>query len=183
MPKISLVAKNYAKALFVTAKKHNSLEKVTKEIKLFRDNFSKTFASELKNPIISKTDLSKIMKEILSSLSLSKISSDFLVAVSNNRRINLLPEICEVFFNMVKAYEGILNVSLISSHQILDESLQKIQQIIERSFEGKKIVIHQTIDKDLIGGFQIKINSQLIDASIKNEINQIGSNLLKATQN
>ena len=87
MPKVSIVAKNYAKALFNSSKKHSVLESVFKELESFRNNFNNSFANELKNPVISRQDIEKIMKEISQKFNFSKITTEFFVTLSKNHRL------------------------------------------------------------------------------------------------
>ena len=64
MTQISLVAKNYAKALFGAAKDNNNIDKIAKEFDIFKKSFGTNFVNELQNPAISKADSIKIITEI-----------------------------------------------------------------------------------------------------------------------
>ncbi len=61
MPRVSVVAKTYAKTLFTIANTQNLIDKITDELEFFRQNFSNNLAHELKNPVISKADMQKII--------------------------------------------------------------------------------------------------------------------------
>jgi F0F1-type ATP synthase delta subunit len=102
MPRVSVIAKNYAKALFSAAKSSNSIDKVATELESFKKSFSIDFARELKNPVIAKSDSAKIIIEIAKGLKLGKLLSDFLVAVTRNKRLNLFPEIYEEFNRLLR---------------------------------------------------------------------------------
>ena len=49
MPRISVIARTYAKTLFLASKNSNSIDKVSDDLELFRKNFSNEFANELKD--------------------------------------------------------------------------------------------------------------------------------------
>ena len=182
MPRISVVAKNYAKALFAAAKKSNALDKITEELENFRQSFSLDFARELKNPVISKVDSTKIINDIAKNLNLGKLLSDFLTAVTRNKRLNLFPEIYEEFTRLNKIQKNILEVELISTTKLEKAAIEKIRASVGKKHLGKIIEIKETIKKEILGGLQIKIGSNLIDASLKNQISNIGKELIRAAK-
>lgn len=182
MPRISVVAKNYAKALFAAAKKANTIDKISDELDKFKQSFSLDFARELKNPVISKTDSTKIISDIAIGLKLGKLISDFLIAVTRNKRLNLFPEIYEEFTRLAKLQKNILEVELISTEKLADAELEKIKTTINKKHPGKIIEIKQTVKKEILGGLQIKIGSNLIDASLKNQISSLSKELIRAVK-
>lgn len=182
MPRVSVIAKNYAKALFAAAKKSNSIDKIHQELDSFKQSFSLDFARELKNPVIAKADSTKIIKEIAQTIKLGKLTTNFLVAVTRNKRLNLFPEIYEDFTRLTKIYKNILDVELISTEKLDDSALQQIKAAVSKKHPGKEIEFTQTIKKEILGGLQIKIGSDLIDASLKNQLATISKELIRAVK-
>jgi F-type H+-transporting ATPase subunit delta len=180
MPRASVVAKNYAKALLVAARKSNSVDKVVLELETFKQNFSTSFAHELKNPVIAKNDLVHIIQEVTQKFSLGALSSNFFASIVRNRRLNLFPEIYEEFLRLVKQYKNILEVEVIVAKKAPQEQLDKIKALIAAKYPGKTIFIRELVREQIIGGFQVKIGSQVIDASLQNQLNKIGKDCLKA---
>lgn len=179
MPRVSVIAKTYATTLFRVAKGNNSIDKVSAELDLFRKNFSSEFANELKNPVISKKDIIKIINEISSRFKLGNISSNFFAAIVKNRRLNLFPEIHEEFNRIVMEFNNIIEVEIVSTFALNDH--ENVKKIIEKFYPGKKILIKQTISKEILGGMQIKVGSKVIDASLKNQLEQIKKKCLQAS--
>lgn len=182
MPRVSLIARNYAKALLTTAKKHGSIDKIHQELNNFKNSFSLEFARELKNPVIAKSDSIKIIQEIAKKLELGKLTSDFLAAVTQNKRLNLFPEIYEEFNHLARLEKNILDIEIISIEKLDQASLDKLRETISKSNPNKLIEFHQTIKKEILGGLQIKIGSNLIDASLKNQLATISEELIKAAK-
>lgn len=177
MPRVSVIAKTYAKTLFTVAKNKNSIEKTSEELELFRQNFSNSFAHELKNPVISKNDIIKIINEVTSRFKLSNLTSNFFASIVKNRRLNLFPEIHEEFNRMVNSYKKILEVEVISTVNV---NLETIRKFIEKSYPDQKILIKHSISSKILGGLQIKIGSKIIDTSLKNKIEKIQKECLQA---
>jgi F-type H+-transporting ATPase subunit delta len=177
MPRISVIARTYAKTLFLASKNSNSIDKVSDDLELFRKNFSNEFANELKNPVISKDDMIKIINEVTSRFKLGNLTSNFFASIVKNRRLNLFPEIHEDFNRMVQEYKKILEVEVLSTINI---NVENIKKLLEKSYPDKKILIKHTLSPKILGGLQIKIGSKIIDASLKNQIEQIKKECLLA---
>jgi F-type H+-transporting ATPase subunit delta len=177
MPRVSVIAKTYAKTLFLASKNNNSIDKVSEELELFRKNFSNSFANELKNPVISKDDMLKIINQITSRFGLGALSSNFFASIVKNRRLNLFPEIYEEFNRMVLEYKKILEIEVLSTVNI---NIDNIKKLFEKSYPDKKILIKHILSPKILGGLQIKIGSKIIDASLKNQIEQIKKECLLA---
>lgn len=176
----SAIAKNYAKSLFLASKKENSLEKTTAKLQEFKQNFDKNFIKELQNPVISKNELEKIFAEIAKKFDFSQIISNFFILVAKNRKFGLINQIIDEFENIVKLQKNILEVEIISAQNIEDSELKNLTQIIAKKYSNKEIETKIIIKPDILGGFQIKIGSKLIDASLQNQIVAIGKECLKA---
>ena len=170
MPRASVIAKNYAKALFVATKKSNSLDKVVSELEEFKKNFNSSFAHELQNPVISKTDLEKVMEEITKKLALTRITSDFFMAVARNRRLSMFPEIHSEFCHLIKKQKNILEVEVIFASKPTKLQFDQIKTLVEKKYSDKIIEIKETFNEKILGGFQVKIGSDIIDASLKNQL-------------
>ena len=179
MSKISIVAQNYAKAIFAVAKKNGSINQIEQELNLFNNYFSVDFAKELQNPTITKPDSTKIVEEIAKNLNLSNFVRDFLIIIIRNKRIDLFRQILVEFNRLNKIEKNILEIKLISTAKIAKSHIDKIAAIFSKKYPNKAIEIIELIDQKILGGLQIKIGSNLIDASLKNQINIIKSDLKK----
>ncbi len=173
MPRVSVIAKNYAKALLAGAQKSNSVDKISKELDIFKQNFSTSFAHELKNPVISKNDLVKIIQEVTGKFNLSTLSSNFFASIVRNRRLNLFPEIYEEFSRLVKQQKNILEVEVITAVKSDEIHLERVKSIVEKKYPGKVIAIKETLKGKILGGFQVKIGSEVIDVSLKNQLDNL----------
>ena len=180
MPRASVIAKNYAKALFVATKKNNSIDKVAAELEEFKKNFSSSFAHELQNPVISKTELEKVMEEITKKLALTKITTDFFMAMARNRRLSMFPEIHSEFCHLVKKQKNVLEVEVIFASKPSKNHFDQIKSLVEKKHSDKVIEIKETFDAKILGGFQVKIGSNIIDVSLKNQLSNLEKQLSAA---
>jgi len=173
MPRISVVAKKYAKSLFLVARKNNNLNEVFEELNTFKQNFSTSFSNELKNPVISKNDLDKIIKEVAKKFKLGSLTTNFFGSIVRNRRLNLFPEIFEEFSRIHREYQNILEVELIFASEPKKDQVEQVKLVIGKKYPDKKIATRILIKEKILGGLQIKIGSQMVDASLKNQLELI----------
>jgi F-type H+-transporting ATPase subunit delta len=180
MPRVSVIAKNYAKALFAAAHKGNSLDKVSLELDVFKQNFSTSFAHELKNPVIAKNDLVRIIAEVTKKFGLGNLTSNFFASIVRNRRLNLFPEIYEEFCRLVKQQKNILEVEVIVAAKSEKDQLDRIKNLIEKSYPGQTVALKEVIKEKILGGFQVKIGSKVIDASLQNQLTNLAKDCMRA---
>lgn len=173
MPRISVVAKKYAKSLFLVSRKNNNLNEVFDELNTFKQNFSTSFSNELKNPVISRNDLDKIIKEIAKKFKLGSLTTNFFASIVRNRRLNLFPEIFEEFCRLHREYQNILEVELIFASEPNKTEIEQVKSVIGKKYPDKKIAARVLIKDKILGGLQIKIGSQMIDASMKNQLENL----------
>lgn len=181
MPRASVVAKNYTKALFSAAIKNNAVEKTAAELEIFKKNLSSDFAHELNNPVISKNNLVEIMAEITKKLELSDIVSAFFLSLARNRRLGLLQEIYQEFTRLLKKQKNILEVELISAVKSDQDQFNQVKSLIEKKYPNQTIEIKETVKEQILGGFQVKIGSNIIDVSLASQLASLNSELLSIT--
>jgi F-type H+-transporting ATPase subunit delta len=157
----------------LAAKKHDRLEKVILELDIIKKHFKADFAYELKNPTISRGDLVNIMQEISLQVEFCDLVTDFFAVVAQNKRLNLFLEIYEEFEQLVKIEKNILSVDLISVNKLTESQIEQIKSSLEKKYLGKKIAISEIVNQNILGGFQIRVGSRLIDASLKGQIETI----------
>lgn len=178
MHKPSLVAKNYAKALFNIAKDSGKVDEILAQLDKFAQNFTADFVAELNNPAIATSDLAKIIKLINEKIGVEGVAADFLNVVFKNRKAGHFNDIYQEFVSLTKAHKNILQIEVISATEINADSLNKIKEVIAKQHDGKEIEISQTVKSNILGGIQIKIGSNLIDASVKSQLDQIENELI-----
>jgi F-type H+-transporting ATPase subunit delta len=94
----------------------------------------------------------------------------FLEVVARERRISSIAAIEKSFIKLVKKEKNILEVEIISVSALDDQNVEEIKEILAKKYDGSSLEIHQTINKDILGGVQIKIGSMMIDASLKRQL-------------
>lgn len=93
--------------------------------------------------------------------------------LSQNSRLEALTEIKKQFLQMKQELEKVIEATITTASEISDESLRTIKKALENKLQ-QSVSIEVMMDEGLIGGAKIQIGDNMIDASIRSQINELG---------
>jgi len=105
---------------------------------------------------------------------LEKILGNFILILARARKLKQAEKIIEEFKKYAKKQEGILEIKIISARKISDDLAEKIGKAF-----GKKVEITKEVDENLFGGFIVKTEDKIFDASVKTQLNNLKQRLIK----
>ena len=161
----------YARALLLIC--NNDLD--LKQTKNDFDDFIKTYSKsdELKlffqTPLLNPFRKKQILLKILNKIKLCENFSNFLITLANNGKLFLLKKIFSEFNNLLDEKNGVIEVTVTTTDSIDRTVKNKIQLSLEKTLNCK-IKFKEIIDKSIIGGIILKVNSIMIDNSIRNKL-------------
>lgn len=167
--KIKLL-KPTAKSIFEIAKQLNMVDKIYKELykcsELFKDE-------DIKKYFIDKSIPKKCKIEIIENKLKPIFSREAYVFISilmEHEVIDILPDIL-VFYKEIRdnEYNNIIRVRIIAADNIDNETIEDIIKTV-KCFSNKEIVYSVEVDKDILGGIIIYIDSKVYDYSVKNQV-------------
>ncbi|WP_367681213.1 ATP synthase F1 subunit delta [Buchnera aphidicola] len=97
---------------------------------------------------------------------------NFIKIIAENKRFLLLPNIFKEFINYVNKDKNLITANIISSRTLNEENIQNIRKFLKHRFL-KKIDLKFFIDPSIIDGFLIKINDNVIDGTVKNNLKNL----------
>jgi F-type H+-transporting ATPase subunit delta len=160
--KSTKVASRYAKALLELAVEQKKVDSVLGDMHfLLQTNTDK------------KVSIFKLIFEQFEDVTIS-----FVELITNNGREAILPYIAEEFDAQVKAYKGIVPMTLTSAHPLHEDTKKTILDKIQGSIKGT-LEVTEEIDASLIGGFVVKMGDMQIDASVLNQFNNLKQRLAR----
>ena len=169
-------SKRYAKALIAFGVEQSNLDilfvEISSLLNILKD--SQQLKNFISNPTISKD----IKKKVLNELVLDSLPNTTIVInlLSQNNRVNMLLDVCQRFINQYYAYKGIVEVTVTTPIDVLDDLESSIKEYL-KSIEDGKIKLVKKKDKSLIAGFTIDYNNKRLDASVKKRLNMIKKQL------
>ena len=89
-----------------------------------------------------------------------------------NGRIDLFDDVAKCFVDLYNEKVGNQNVTLISATKLSDELLREIKSKV-KSLTSKNVHLTNKVDKNLIGGFILKVGDKQYDASFKQQLKNL----------
>jgi F-type H+-transporting ATPase subunit delta len=177
----SRVTRRYAKALFELARDQHLLEQVETDMSgiLKTIDGSKELTVLLHSPVIQIQEKRKLFADLFKE-KIQHLSYDFLNLLLDKNREEFLPEIITHFLKYIDESKGIMRGELRAAFPLSEEQKQALKKQLDR-ITGKNVLFAEEIDTALIGGFVIKMEDTVIDASIKNQLDKLRETL-KSTQ-
>ena len=172
------VAKRYAKSLLDLAKERGELEAINNDMKLLADvcESSHDLRVLLGSPIINGDKKLAILKRVFSG-KISALSMSFFEIITNKGRESQLEGIAKEFIRILKEYKGIQTAIVTSAVGLDDKLRSEVYNIIKTSLNSE-IELIEKVDKDLIGGFILRVGDKQYDASIARDLRLMKQELI-----
>ncbi len=169
----TVVAKRYAKSLLKLAKEMGVLKEVNEDMKLFSSvcEQNRELVLQLRNPIVPSGKKLAILEAIFSG-KMNKMSMSFFQIVTRKGREKFLFDISKAYTEQFKVLNGVLTAEIVSASGLDDKLRAKVYQIL-RDGNKSEVELQEKINKDLIGGFILRIGDKQYDASIASELRKL----------
>ena len=173
-----VAAIRYAKAYFEHCKNTNSINEIVIESENLIEILSRNsnLSNTLKNKIVPNKTKKKIMFTICGNAS-ENLNSLIEILVRKNR-LDLFNDILSQFIKLYKTSSGIETCYLISAEKTTSKIEENLRHVIKKITKNK-IKIINIIDKDLIGGFILKVGDIQFDNSISSTLSKLKTTLKK----
>ena len=170
------ISVRYAQALFESAVEKKLLDKVFQDMIYISEACKIPEMKEfLANPIIIPAKKTDVLQKILGK-SIEKITFSLIELIVKNGRESFIPAIARVFIHETKEYKGITESVLTTAIKIDPKIRQQIIDFISGIFKTK-VELKEVVDKEIIGGFILRIEDHYIDASVRNKLRKIEKEL------
>jgi len=169
----SKVARRYAKSLLGLATENNITEKVFSDMQLISSacQNSRDLALLMKNPIINTDKKDAVIKSIFSG-KVDQVTLTFMNLMTKKGRESYLTDIAQEYINIYKESIGI-KVAYVTTATPMDDQLREQVLDIVKKMKGSKIELVETVNKNIIGGFILRIGDEQFDASVLKKLRQL----------
>src|SRR3989338_8412889 len=107
---------------------------------------------------------------------LDLVLDNFVQVLVDNSALRMFDEITEEFHKLELAKKGIKQVEITSVHPINQENEKEILHQLNKLVKGN-LELKKKVDENIIGGVIVKIEDQMLDASVKNNLEQLRNEL------
>jgi len=132
------------------------------------------FKNFINHPLVSKEDKKEFLSKLFAK-EFSTVSIDFLHYLVDKTRLSQIKTIVTEFLKIYYAKNQI--VEALATFAV-EPSEEQVQNLIARlkTRVNKEVKLSTEVDKSILGGVIIRIGDQIIDASIKREIESFRNN-------
>ena len=93
----------------------------------------------------------------------------FVGTVAENRRAGEIPAILSSFEDMLAQRKGSSVAKVTSAQKLTPAQLTSLKSNLKKSL-GRPVEVETSVDPDLLGGFIVRVGSQLYDSSLKTKL-------------
>jgi F-type H+-transporting ATPase subunit delta len=173
------IASVYARSLFEVAKETDKLDEVREQLGQFADAleserelqvffFSPYFSSEEK-----KDGLGKVLEGA------NPAVLNFFELLVEKHRMPALFRIRRTYDQLWEHENKLLPVEITSAIELDDEIAQRIGDQIGQQ-TGQRVELTKTVDPEIIGGLVLRVGNSILDASIRNRLENLRKNVATA---
>ena len=174
------IASVYARSLFEVAQEQDKLDKVRDELVEFADALSESRELQvfLFSPYFSSAEKSEGLDKAVSDA--DETTLNFLKLLNEKHRMPMVFRIRAELDQLWEAENRMLPVTVTSAVE-LDQST--VKQIGDRIAEqtDRKVDLSSRVDPDILGGIILRVGNSVLDASIRNRLENLRKQVARAT--
>lgn len=121
----------------------------------------------INDPKLSADQLNTLVLDVAGNLTAEQ--QNFVRVLVDNERLQVLPEIRDLFVALKNEHEGVLEAEIASAFPLDDAALAALKADLEARFQAK-LNVTVSIDPELIGGVRIAVGDEVIDASVRGKL-------------
>jgi F-type H+-transporting ATPase subunit delta len=176
MAERATVARPYAKAAFTYAQEQGRLEQWSKWLATARETvLSEAFGAYESSPGVQTQQLVDLIAGVCEG-ELDPNSRAFLELLAEYDRVGYLPEIATRFEELKAEAQNIADVAIVSATQLDDAQRERLAGAL-RTRLRRDVRLHCTVDPSLIGGAVVRSGDMLIDGSLAQKLERLGTEL------
>ncbi|HTN36214.1 MAG TPA: ATP synthase F1 subunit delta [Arachidicoccus sp.] len=164
----------YAKSLADLAEEKGQFEQVYADMEYLKAicKASREFVQLLKSPVVFADKKQSILAEITKG-NITDTTTAFNTLLIKKGREGFLPEIADAFITEYNLRKNINCVKVTTAEPLSENLKQEILQKLKLDAGFENIKMETEVNEDLIGGFVLEYNNNLIDASIARDLQDI----------
>ena len=121
----------------------------------------------ISNPRLQTSQVAQLFLDVVGSVSAEQ--QNFVRLLVDNERLQVLPEIRDLYVELKNGQEGVQEADIASAFPLDDATLKNLVAELEARFKCR-IQATVSLDPELIGGVRIAVGDQVIDASVRGKL-------------
>jgi F-type H+-transporting ATPase subunit delta len=166
------IAEVYARALFDVALDRDILDKIHEQLGQFADAINEN--ADLRrfffSPYFSTEEKKQALKQAVTGA--EEPFMNFLEALLERHRMPVIFRIRARFDRLWEEEHKLLPVHVTSALELDENTVKEIGESIGEQV-GREVELSSTVDPDIIGGLVLRVGNFILDASIRNRLEQL----------
>ncbi len=176
---LSLVSVRYAKALFKLSVEKGVMEEVYKDIQLLTGHYedNDSFRMFMQSPVVKPGKKKAFLKEVYEN-AINPITLGAVNLIIDNNREGILDAVFRSFSSFYKKEKNIKTATLYSAFDMDKEFQDEVKLIVAKELNCD-VELSVVVKTDLLGGFILKVDDKMVDASIIGKLKRVRKHLVK----
>ena len=169
----------YAEALFEAAHERGELEDVVSDLEDFVEALHEN--EELRlffyGGQVPEREKRRAIDALTEDMALS--TRNFLKVLSDNGREEILEEVLARYEELVKEHLGRVEVEVTTAVDLSDQERDRISARLEELLEGREVILHTSVNPDLLGGAVFRFGGRMLDSSVRGQLMSLREEMLE----
>jgi len=177
---VGIISKRYAQAIYEYALEKKSENLVYDNMCRLISNFETypELRKILSNPVLPVSDKASVLN-LACGDSLSEVLQDIIRLITNNKRNSCAEYIARFYTEIYRKGKGIISAQVTTVSPISEKARNELEKIVKQHVECKSVELETFVDKDIIGGFVLEVDSLLLNVSVKKQLTQLRVGLME----
>jgi F-type H+-transporting ATPase subunit delta len=173
------IAQVYARSLFDVALEHGKLDELREQLGQFADAVSENRDLQmfLFSPYFSTQEKKEALGRAVTDA--DPTFTNFLEALLERHRMPAIFRIRQRYDVLWKKENRLLPVQVTSAIELDEETVASIGERIGKQ-TGRKVQLSSHVDPEILGGIVLRVGNSVLDASIRNRLNQLRKQVASA---
>jgi len=173
------IGRVYARSLFDVAKDQDKLDEIKEELGAFSDALSdsRDLSLFLFSPYFSTEEKKEGLEKVVEDG--DETFTNFLGLLLENNRMPAVHRIRREYDAMWSEEHKLLPVDVTTAIELDDDVVKRIGDRVGEQ-TGRKIELNAHVDPDILGGLVLRVGNSVLDASIRNRLNQLRRQVARA---
>ena len=178
MAEKSTIARPYAQAAFDIAKEAGDLKGWSDMLQLLAVVASDALMQDMiSNPAIETSKVVDVMTGVAGD-NLNDTAKNFVNVLAENHRLNVLPQIAELYEHHRAEAEKTVEAEVTSAFPLSDAQKQQLIDALKNRL-GRDVSLVAKTDENIIGGAIVRAGDLVIDGSVSSQLEKLGNSLMR----
>lgn len=172
-------ATRYARALFDVARQESDVNKVEQDLAAIVSAVAESadLRQVLSSRAVPAAARRNIVVSVAGTLGAAVPVSKLLGLLAERRRLELLPEIAEVYRERLLAHQNVVQAEVTTAAPLSPDATKALERSLAAA-TGKKVSMRVSVDPALLGGVVARVGSTVYDGSVKTQLKKMRDQLV-----